>query len=156
MSARALSTHCEGPDDHVRVTLSLLPESVIEERPSWTLAVNRNQNLLGKTMLVLRRPCTAVVDIGPDEWAALRDELRRVVPALERLFQPDQFNYAFLMNLDVQAHLHVVPRYASPRRWHRRTFTDEHWGEPFGHEQRMIPSADLDLLSQHIRAELGT
>ena len=106
------------------MTLSLLPESVIEERPSWTLAVNRNQHLLGKTMLVLRRYCTAVIDIAPDEWALLRGELRRVVPALDGLFRPDQFNFAFLMNLDAQVHLHVVPRYRSSRRWHDRTFTD--------------------------------
>jgi diadenosine tetraphosphate (Ap4A) HIT family hydrolase len=102
------------------VSLRLLPESVIEERPSWTLAVNRNQDLLGKTMLVLRRHCTTVIDVGPDEWALLREELRRVVPALDRLFHPDQFNFAFLMNLDAQVHLHVIPRYASSRRWHDR------------------------------------
>ena len=46
-----------------------------------------------------------MIDITPDEWASLRDELRRLVPALERLFQPDQFKFAFLMNLDAQVHL---------------------------------------------------
>jgi diadenosine tetraphosphate (Ap4A) HIT family hydrolase len=80
------------------------------------LAVNRNQDLLGKMMLVVRRHCTAVIDIAPDEWASLRDELRRLVPALGRLFHPDQFNFAFLMNLDSQVHLHVVPRHAWSRR----------------------------------------
>jgi hypothetical protein len=51
--------------DDLAVTLSLLPDSVIEERPSWTLAVNRNQHQLGKTMLVLLRHCTSVIDIAP-------------------------------------------------------------------------------------------
>jgi diadenosine tetraphosphate (Ap4A) HIT family hydrolase len=137
------------------VTLSLLSESVIEERPSWTLAVNRNQDLLGKTMLVLRRPCTAVIDIAPDEWESLRNELRRLVPALDRLFDPDQFNIAFLMNLDAQVHLHVVPRYASTRRWHGRIFTDRHWGETFGREQQPLPPSELQLLADEIRAQLG-
>jgi hypothetical protein len=41
--------------------------------------------------------CDAVIDIAPDEWALLRDELRRIVPALDRLFHPDQFNSALLM-----------------------------------------------------------
>jgi hypothetical protein len=40
------------------------------------LAVNRNQDLLAKTMLVLRRPCTTVIRIAPDEWTSLRAELR--------------------------------------------------------------------------------
>ena len=88
---------CGWASGDLPVTLSLLPESVIEERPPWTLAVNRNQDLLGRTMVVLRRHCTTVIDIAPHEWVLLRDELRRLVPALDRLFHPDQFNFAFLM-----------------------------------------------------------
>lgn len=37
-------------------------------------------------MPVLRRHCTSVIDIAPDEWALLRDLLRRLVPTLGRLF----------------------------------------------------------------------
>jgi len=115
--------------------LSLSPETVIEEGTCWTLAVNRNQDLLGKTMLVLQRTCDSVINIESNEWSLLRFELHRLVPALERLFQPDQFNFAFLMNLDAQVYLHVIPRYASPRLWHAREFTDSNWGSAFGHEQ---------------------
>jgi diadenosine tetraphosphate (Ap4A) HIT family hydrolase len=140
--------------DHVRVPLSLIPETVIEERPSWTIAVNRNQDLLGKTMLVLRRGCVAVVDIEPDEWSSLHRDLQQLVPALERLFEPDRFNFAFLMNLDRQVHLHVIPRYASPRYWHEREFTDAHWGSAFGHEQHVLDRAELKLLAAEIRAQL--
>lgn len=100
-------------------------------------------SLLGKSMLVLRRPCTAVVDVNEREWAALRVELGRLVPALDTLFQPDQFNFAFLMNLDAQVHLHVIPRYADFRRWRGEEFLDAHWGSAFGHEQRILDSAAL-------------
>jgi diadenosine tetraphosphate (Ap4A) HIT family hydrolase len=136
------------------VPLRLIPESVIEETPAWTLAVNRNQGLLGKTMLVLRRECSAVIEMDPDEWSRLRLELQRVVPALERLFQPDQFNFAFLMNLDAQVHLHIVPRYASPRRWHDLDFVDSHWGSAFGHEQRVLDPEQLQALADEVRSQL--
>jgi diadenosine tetraphosphate (Ap4A) HIT family hydrolase len=106
-------------------------------------------------MLVLRRHCTAVIDIAPEEWVALRYELRRLVAALDRLFEPDQFNLAFLMNLDAQVHLHVMPRYASTRRWHDRTFTDPHWGEAFGREKQPLPPSELQLLADEIRAQLA-
>lgn len=135
--------------------LRLIPETVIEERPSWTLAVNRNQDLLGKTLLVLQRTCDAVVDIESDEWSSLRLELRRLVPALDRLFQPDQLNFAFLMNLDAQVHLHVVPRYASPRQWHDREFADAHWGSAFGDEQRVLDRGELKMMADEIRAQLS-
>lgn len=45
-----------------------MPETVVEDGELWTIAVNRNQNLLGKAMLVLRRPCTAVSQLELDEW----------------------------------------------------------------------------------------
>ena len=137
------------------MSLSLIPETVIEERPSWTLAVNRNQDLLGKTMLVLQRSCDKVIDVEADEWSRLRLELQRLVPALARLFQPDQFNFAFLMNLDANVHLHVIPRYASPRRWHGHDFTDAHRGSAFGHEQRTLGTDDLEQLADDIRLQLS-
>jgi diadenosine tetraphosphate (Ap4A) HIT family hydrolase len=96
-----------------------------------------------------------VTDLSADEWGALRDELQRLVPALDRLFRPDQVNHAFLMNEEVQVHLHVVPRYAGPREWRGRSFTDEHWGRVFGPEQRNLPPAELERLAGEIRALLG-
>ena len=136
------------------VGLQLMPETVIEQRDLWTLALNRNQDLLGKTMLVLRRDCTAVIDIEPAEWAALRAELRRLVPAIQTLFAPDQFNFAFLMNLDAQVHLHVVPRYSGARSWRGHQFEDPHWGSAFGHEQRVLDPPELRALADAIRDAL--
>jgi len=83
----------------------------------WTIAVNRNQNLLGKTMLVLNRPCTSVVEVTSEEWMVLHDRLRVLVPTLTALFRPDQFNLAFLMNQDAHVHLHIIPAYAAFREW---------------------------------------
>lgn len=137
------------------VSLDLLPETVIEERPLWRLAVNRNQDLLGKSMVVLRRDCTAVIDVLPSEWESLHAELRRLVPALRRIFQPDQFNFAFLMNLDAQVHLHVIPRYATPREWEGAVFNDVHWGSAFGHEQRVLELSSLAALANEMRQELA-
>jgi diadenosine tetraphosphate (Ap4A) HIT family hydrolase len=112
------------------MALSLLPETVIEQSALWTLAVNRNQ------------------------WLSLRAELRRLVPAVDRLFRPDQFNFAFLMNLDAQVHLHVIPRYAGPRHWRGREFTDAQWGRVFGREQRILDRPELTRLAHDIRIEL--
>src|SRR5437764_14172789 len=123
--------------------MNLMPESVVEDGDIWIIAMNRNQNLLGKTVLVLRRPCTAVVDLTPEEWSSLHREVKWVTAALARLFQPDQFNYAFLMNLDAQVHLHVVPRYSADRTWHGMTFHDPDWGSAFGSQQHLLPGAEI-------------
>jgi diadenosine tetraphosphate (Ap4A) HIT family hydrolase len=116
--------------------------------------VNRNQELLGKTMVEPNRLCAGVVEVDPAEWTALHTELRRLVPALTALFVPDQFNFAFLMNEDAQVHLHVVPRYATAREWYGLRFEDGHWGSVFGHEQRLVPPEFLQRLADEIRDRL--
>ena len=136
------------------VSYELDPATVVEDGDVWVLAVNRNQNLLGKTMLVLRRPCSAVVDLDQTEWSLLHTEVVRVTSGLRSLFQPDQFNYAFLMNVDAQVHLHVIPRYAALRTWRGREFTDVNWGRPFGTDQAALPSEDLTALAADLRAAL--
>jgi diadenosine tetraphosphate (Ap4A) HIT family hydrolase len=135
--------------------LVLAPETVIHRGAVWTMAVNRNQNLLGKTMIVLERPCSAVIDLQPSEWAGLHAELRLLIPALTRRFAPDQFNISFLMNEDAQVHLHVLPRYRSERTWRGQVFADPDWGSAVGQEQRRLPSDALAGLAQEISAELS-
>lgn len=134
--------------------LELIPQTVVRTGPTWTVAINRNQNLLGKTMLVLNRPATAVTELSADEWLTLHDELRRLTKALHSLFEPDQFNYAFLMNQDAQVHLHVVPRYATVRSWRGLVFDDPHWGSSFGTEQRPLDPQILGQLAAEISDQL--
>jgi len=134
--------------------LALMPETVVGADELWTVALNRNQNLLGKTMLVLNRACTAVAEVNPEEWTALLCQIQRLSRVLDSLFSPDQFNFAFLMNQDAQVHLHVVPRYAGPRHWEGLSFDDPHWGGSFGYEQRFLSADHLGRLAQSLRAAL--
>ncbi len=131
------------------------PESVVERAGSWTLAVNRNQNLLGKSILVLDRPCAAVTELTPDEWAELHQQIGRATTALAALFEPDQFNYAFLMNVDAQVHLHIIPRYQSARTWNGLEFADPNWGRAFGHEIRLLEADQLTHLAHEISSALN-
>jgi diadenosine tetraphosphate (Ap4A) HIT family hydrolase len=136
------------------VALSLAPETVIVAGELWMVAVNRNQNLIGKTMLVANRRVESITALYQDEWLDLHRQISRVTAALEQLFRPDQYNHAFLMNVDAQVHLHVVPRYREARTWNGHTFTDPHFGQLFGTEQRPLPAADLAALATSIRAHL--
>ena len=93
----------------------------------WRVVVNRNQNLLGKTMLVLRRHLVRVVDLSAAEWDDLRAQVVDVTGRLDRAFSPDHYNYAFLQNADRHLHLHVIPRYASAREFAGARFEDPDW-----------------------------
>ncbi|MDQ3548041.1 MAG: HIT family protein [Chloroflexota bacterium] len=97
---------------------------IVGESRHWRLLLNRNQCLLGKCMLVLRRHEEQVAGITADEWAELHEQIRRATAMLVAAFDPEHFNYAFLQNQDRHVHLHIIPRYAAPRKFSGSTFSD--------------------------------
>jgi diadenosine tetraphosphate (Ap4A) HIT family hydrolase len=137
--------------------IQLAPETIIERGDLWTIALNRNQNLLGKVMLVVNRPLEQVILLREDEWAGLHEQMRRVTLALTAAFQPDHFNYAFLQNQDRQVHLHVIPRYAASRTFAGDTFEDsdypDHYHAPA--TPHMLSKEQLAALSETIRRALS-
>ena len=104
---------------------------IIHESRWWRMAVNRNQNLLGKLIVVLKRHEEDVTLLQTDEWIELRAEVVWAVKRLRNAFAPDHFNYAFLQNQDRHVHLHVIPRYANARRFADIDFTDPDYPEMF-------------------------
>jgi len=103
---------------------------------------------------VARRSIESVLDLDAEEWLDLRHEMRRACAALDALFEPDQYNHAFLMNLDAEVHLHVVPRYRTERVWNGEIFSDPNFGSLFGTEQRVLDPEMLARLSGAIRSRL--
>jgi diadenosine tetraphosphate (Ap4A) HIT family hydrolase len=100
---------------------------VVRESTHWRIAINRNQHLLGKLFVALRRHEESVAELSSDEWAELQRELRWAVRRLDEAFAPDHFNCAFLQNQDRHVHLHVIPRYARARTFTGREFADPDW-----------------------------
>jgi diadenosine tetraphosphate (Ap4A) HIT family hydrolase len=112
---------------------------VIRESGLWLTVINRNQDLLGKMFIVLRRHEEDAVALTVEEWAELRKEVRWVTARVREAFAPDHFNYSFLMNHDPHVHLHVIPRYVGTRELAGLLFTDpaypESYKTPPGHAE---------------------
>jgi diadenosine tetraphosphate (Ap4A) HIT family hydrolase len=98
---------------------------IIFEGSYWRLVLNRNQDLLGKCMLVLKRHCEAIAELSSSEWMDLHEQVVLTTEVIEEVFQPDHFNYSFLQNLDRHVHLHIIPRYEGPRDFSGKVFKDE-------------------------------
>ena len=77
----------------------------------WRVVVNYNQNKLGKCMVCLKRHDEDICNLSEEEVRDLWAIIRKLKAVLTSCFQPDHFNYAFLMNQDAHVHLHVIPRY---------------------------------------------
>lgn len=123
---------------------------VLREAGHWRLVLNRNQNLLGKSFLALRRHCESVGELTETEWGELRAELIAATELLRAALAPDHFNYAFLQNLDRHVHVHVIPRYATPREFGGRLFVDEDFPGP--HPMRSWATSALVLGPEELDA----
>jgi len=88
---------------------------------------------------VLRRHATDVTALTTDEQADLWRLLGDIKTALVGAFQPDHFNYAFLMNMDAHVHMHIIPRYALPQVFGGMTFTDGRLGEHYDLGSQIVP-----------------
>jgi diadenosine tetraphosphate (Ap4A) HIT family hydrolase len=131
--------------------ITLSPETLIERGSLWTVALNRNQDLLGKVMLVLNRPLEQVILLREDEWSDLHRQMRRLTLALTAAFQPDHFNYAFLQNQDRQVHLHVIPRYAASRAFAGETFEDPDYPDHYH-----VPASPHSVSQEYLVALVET
>ncbi len=104
----------------------------IKEFNHWDLYLHENQCYLGRTFL-LAKDTTALdfVEMSVDErndFFAIATELREI---LEELFSPDKFNYAALGNVFRRLHVHIIPRYKTPRVFEGITFIDHQWGKNY-------------------------
>ena len=119
----------------------VLETPMLRESRHWRTALNRNQNLLGKAIVVLRRHEEAVAALSSEEWSELHGELVWLTERLRRAFVPDHFNYAFLQNEDRHVHLHVIPRYAGSRAAGGLVFEDAAYPDHYrpGEERRLDP-----------------
>jgi diadenosine tetraphosphate (Ap4A) HIT family hydrolase len=124
-----------------------LETPVLREARFWRAALNRNQNLLGKTIIVLRRHEEAVTALSAEEWAELQGEVAWVVARLEGAFSPDHVNYAFLQNQDRHVHLHVIPRYRGRRRCGGVEFVDPDYPNHY-----RVPGSDRRVDAAVLRA----
>lgn len=132
------------------------PRFAVAAGQDWTLFLNRDQNLLGRCYLRLNRPEIDALALTLDELSELWRFAARVRNALSAQWEPDHFNYAFLMNVDHQVHFHVIPRYKARREFAGGSFADPTFG---GHytvaPDRTLDEAAYDAVIAALRSRLG-
>jgi diadenosine tetraphosphate (Ap4A) HIT family hydrolase len=120
----------------------------------WSISVANEQNYLGKCIVALRRHEEDFLALRADEREEMWQAASAVRDALTRCFAPDRFNYQVLGNSVPHVHMHLTPRYTSPREFAGMTFTDEHWGTwPFPADQELPPGL-LKTLAERVAREM--
>ena len=132
------------------------PDSLVAETECWMVLLRPAQVTLGSLVLLCKQEATRFGDIGP----AASAELHRVVARIERVltgaFANDKINYLMLMMVDPDVHFHVIPRYASERRYAGIRFTDDAWpGPPQITSRHEVPEAVLAALRADLAARFA-
>lgn len=104
------------------------PRFLIAQSERWAVVLNTDQTLLGRCFLLLRRPETDITALTDAELIEMRAVTSKTKSVLKSLWDPDHFNYAFLMNVDPQVHFHVIPRYEARREFTGGTYVDSSFG----------------------------
>jgi len=131
------------------------PRWVIGESAFWSVVLNMDQALLGRCYLLLKRPETDALALTPEEQSDLFTLATRVRKAMLSLWDPDHFNYAFLMNQTPQVHFHLIPRYKQRREFAGGTFVDPEFGNHYGvGPARHLDQAAYDAILAALRSRI--
>lgn len=107
----------------------------IFDTPYWNVVLNPNQTYLGRSVVVLKRPCADLAEITEEELLDFFGIVRKVEKLFRITFDATMFNWSCLMNNayqetppNPQVHWHCLPRYDHPVEFADRTFTDPNFG----------------------------
>lgn len=123
----------------------------------WSVYLHTNQYYLGRVYVWAKR------DDAIDLMEATHEEIKELIEigneikrSLGEMFQPDLMNYSSLGNETNHLHVHIIPRYKSPREFDGIEFIDERWGKnpsPYNRDFR-VPESTLvkliDLFNQKL------
>ena len=117
---------------------------LIKDYKYWSVYIHQNQGYLGRCVVWCKREdaldlTEATAEEQKDLFAVLND-LKR---ALEKTFQPDWLNYAFLGNETRHLHGHFIPRYSKPREFMGINFEDKLWGHNYKTDHSFVTPEEV-------------
>ena len=126
----------------------------ITQFDKWSVYLHQNQCYLGRLYIAANHDNDVdLFDMTVEERDEFFDVGKAVKKALAELFNPDRLNYANLQNEWHHLHIHIIPRYASPRIFDEISFIDEKWGKNYApyNKDFKVPEATLFKIITTIR-----
>jgi len=103
------------------------PDTIIHSFEQWSVLLRPAQATLGALVLAAHEPVKAFSELSAASFTEMQEVIRQTEIALAKAFQYDKINYLMLMMVDPDVHFHVIPRYAQPKQFAGREFTDVGW-----------------------------
>ena len=131
---------------------------IIETFSFWTLYLHDKQNYLGRSYIALNRGgnLDPFTETSPEEKSELEAIILKLQTALDKLYQPNLYNYANFRNTWPRCHWHIIPRYETLRVVNGQEFIDRNWGKNYAPYDRDFKVSDalLETIKSSIKQEL--
>jgi diadenosine tetraphosphate (Ap4A) HIT family hydrolase len=141
-------------------TLENYENNLLSSYEHWTTYLHPSQAYLGRSYIALNRE--GYLDPYRDTTKAEKYELdvavNDIYVALMKLYKPDKFDYTNFGNEWKHCHLHVIPRYKTPREVNNEKFEDNNWGGNYSPYEKNseISAQTFDIIKGAIKSELRT
>lgn len=135
--------------------------NLIYETEYWQIYLAPSQRYFGTCVVVLKRHSGNLRELESEEWADFSEIVQKLENTLNKLFNPDVFNWSCFMNSayrtdppDPEVHWHFIPRYKNKIEFEDITFKDPDFGyipRPIEHK---IPENTMKKLMDAIKRNL--
>lgn len=123
------------------------------ETAHWRVVLNTNQTYLGRSVVLLKRPCGQLADVTDAEFSELLTVIRKLEHVFHSVLGATMFNWSCLMNFayrdtvpNPQIHWHLVPRYDHTVEFAGRSFSDPNFGNRSKDDITTLPDGVLPEL----------
>ena len=130
----------------------------IFESKYWEVVLNPNQTYLGRSVLLLKRPCGDLAEITRDEILEFFGLVKKMESMFRTSLKATMFNWACSMNdayqekpSHPQVHWHFIPRYDHQVEFAGKTFYDPNFGHRSISEKTAISDEETTLLLTVLR-----
>ena len=123
----------------------------------WSVFIHSNQGYLGRCIVWCKREnALDLTDATPEEQKELFLILHELRVAIQKVFEPDWLNYAFLGNETRHLHGHVIPLYAKPKTFEGVVFEDRLYGHNYKTDHSFsLPNEVLEKIRLSLKEALG-
>lgn len=137
-------------------------ENLIFETEFWRIVLADDQTYIGRSVIVLKRPCGDLADLTREELMDFHNAVKKLETAFRKGFDATIFNWTCLMNNayqndppDPQVHWHFRPRYNHKVEFEGEVFEDTDFGHHYARGTSRELSPDLrNKLTDKIKVNL--
>lgn len=135
--------------------------NLIYETKYWQIYLAPSQRYFGTCVVVLKRHSGNLRELKSEEWADFSEIVQKLENTLNKLFNPDVFNWSCFMNSayrtdppDPEVHWHFIPRYKDKIEFQGITFKDPDFGYIPRPIELKIPENTMKKLMDTIKRNL--